>query len=396
MANENVAAISVRSQALWEARRIAPLLALNALNTERERRVVDENVASLREAGLFQMLQSRRYGGLSLDMLTFTQVLSELAGACASTAWITSVACHSAWIVAKFPQPIQDMVWCNNPKAMVCGVFQALGKGEPVEGGVEVSGKWPFCSGSAHADWFLMGLRKPGTSGPEGEFLALLPRSDVEIADTWHVSGLKGTGSNTVVVSDIFVPQEHVISLALVMDDGNVGRHPDEPLFDVVAPLLFNTLAAGPMAGLARAMLGQVVAKISSRAIYTTVYADASEAPTVHTQLGEAASMVDAAEMFAERLSSDADRFAREGTSPGPLDRARARMDNAMVAQCVARAMELLINVNGASSFADSNPIQRMQRDFDIMRRHASVAIELSKEHYGRRLLGKSGVVLIA
>lgn len=303
---------------------------------------------------------------------------------------------HSAWMITRFPAAVAEHVWSENRDAIVCGVFQDLGRVTVHDGGMLLTGKWPFCSGSHHADWLLLGYRDPEKDGAEAARLALVPRNMVQIEDSWHVSGLKGTGSNTVVAEQVFVPREHTIAMVEALGQVATRQFPDEAIFGVPPQLLFNTLAAGPMLGVAKAALNRVIASISNRSIYTTIYTDASEAPTIHIQLGEAASLVDAAEMHAMRLSDEADRFGASGIWPTAVERARARMDNSMVAQFVARALELLINVNGASSFAEANPLQRIQRDFEIMRRHASVATELSKEHYGRTLLGKPGVILIA
>ncbi len=378
------------------ARRLAPLLAANAAETERGRRVVEENVVAMRKAGLFRLLQPRRYGGAAASMATFTDVVAELAGACASSAWVASVANHCAWLTAMYPRPVLDQLWGQDATATVCGVFQALGRAERADGGVRLSGKWPYGSGSLHAGWALLGYAEPGVEGPESARVALVPMSSLTIEDTWQVSGLKGTGSHTLVAADVFVPAAHSLELDPVMSGSLRDRYPGEASFDTPFSMVMCTLAAGPMLGLGRAMLDLTLATIGKRAIYTTVYDKASDAPTVQIQLGEAASLIDSAAMFAERLTADADRHAAASAMPGPVERARVRMDTAAIALHVARAMELLININGASSFSEKNPVQRMSRDFEVMRRHASVATELSKEHYGRALLGKPGVILIA
>jgi 3-hydroxy-9,10-secoandrosta-1,3,5(10)-triene-9,17-dione monooxygenase len=378
------------------ARGLIPLLEGNAIGTEQARRVDERNMIAMRDAGLLRLLQPRRFGGRAAGMGEFTRTMAELAKGCASTAWVASVANHAAWIASMFPEEVLEDVWGVDPAAMVCGVFQTLGQANPVDGGIELTGKWPFASGSLHAQWALLGYIDPNLPDADGARVALVPLDQLLIEDTWHVSGLKGTGSNTIVAKGAVVPTVRTMALTPLMQGEVPRRHGADSTFATPTSMLFCTLAAGPMIGLARAMLDLVISKVSTRSIYTTVYGDASEAPTIHIQVGEAANLIEAAEMFADRLSAEADRFAASGAEPTVIDRARVRMDTAAVALHVAKAMELLINVSGASSFAEVNPVQRMQRDFEVMRRHASVATELSKEHYGRVLLGKPGVILIA
>jgi alkylation response protein AidB-like acyl-CoA dehydrogenase len=378
------------------ARELVPLLSANAAKTEEQRRVSDDNIEAMEKAGLFRLFQPRRYGGSAAGMGAFTMMLAELAAGCASCAWVASVYNHCAWIASLFPEHVLDEVWGAQPAAKLCGVFQAWGKAEAIDGGIRLTGKWPYGSGSLHAQWAVLGYAAPGEEGASRARVALVPMCEITIEDTWKVSGLKGTGSHSIVAEGVVVREDRTLPLQAFHAGELRGRYPGEATFDTPHSMMLCTLAVGPMLGLGRAMLDLTLATTGKRAMYSTVYSNAAEAPTVHIQLGEAASLIDAAAMFAERLTMDADRHAAAGTVPSEIDRARVRMDTAAVALQVAKAIDLLIDINGASSFADKNPVQRMWRDFEVMRRHASVGTEISKEHYGRILLGKSGVSLIA
>lgn len=383
-------------QPLAAARKLVPLLSKNAASTELDRRVHDENIAQMEEAGLFRLFQPRRYGGAAADMGTFTHMLAILSGGCASSAWVTSVYNHCAWVAAGFPEGVLDDVWGEDPTARICGVFQSWGKAQAVDGGIRLTGKWPYGSGSLHAKWAILGYAATNDDGTPSPRLAILPMSQLTIEDTWMVSGLKGTGSHTIVAEGVTVPAARTLALQSFPAGALRGRYPGEATFDTPYTMMLCTLATGPMLGLGQAMLELTLASVGKRAMHSTVYPNSGEAPTVHIQLGDAASNIDAAAMFAERLTGDADRHAGQKSVPTAVDRARVRMDTAAVALHVASALDKLIDINGASSFADKNPVQRMWRDFEVMRRHASVGTEISKEHYGRVLLGKSGVSLIA
>ncbi|WP_051465091.1 acyl-CoA dehydrogenase family protein [Mycobacterium genavense] len=156
------------------------------------------------------------------------------------------------------------------------------GTAEIVDDGYRISGRWPYCSGVEHADWVLLGARLDGPDGQPSAVVALVPRGQVEIEDTWHVMGMRGTASNTVVTGGVTVPAHRTISLDAVQDGEIDTPFSDEAPFHV--PMMLGALSdlAGPQLGLARAALELVIDNAARRGVSATTYTRQSKVPTVH------------------------------------------------------------------------------------------------------------------
>ena len=223
--------------------------------------------------------------------------------------------------------------------------------------------------------------------------LAFVPKSDVTIEDTWFVAGMKGTGSNTIVADEIFIPEHRVMSVP-----GLIGGHPptphvDEALYRSAFIPVAALILVGPQLGLCQAALDFVVEKAPRRGITYTAYEQQTHAPTVQLGLARAATLVDTAHLHAYRAAADIDDAAAAGRLLTYGERARVRMDTGYVAETAREAIRILCSVHGASTFADTSPLQRMWRDSEVAGRHAVVHPEISAEIYGRALLGIEGGV---
>jgi alkylation response protein AidB-like acyl-CoA dehydrogenase len=150
---------STETQDLVErAKALRPLLQKNAATTEDERRVPEENIQAIAEAGLFRITVPRRYGGDEVDIRTKLEVSAALAEGCGSTAWVVTLINVCNWFTSLYPQQAQDDVFGANPNARVAGVFAPSAKTRRVDGGLIVTGKWYYSSGSLHANWGLVGV----------------------------------------------------------------------------------------------------------------------------------------------------------------------------------------------------------------------------------------------
>lgn len=260
---------------------------------------------------------------------------------------------------------------------------------EVVEGGYQVSGRWQFCTGCLHAQWVLLGVPITNDEGQlVDQGIILAPISDVAIEDTWFSTGMKGTGSNTVVADDIFVPAHRYVS-ALKLQAGETDTpHQDEVLYR--APFLPGAMViqAGPQLGLARAALDFVIEKATTRGIAYTFYDLQANAPTVQLAVARAASLIDTAELLSYRAAAEVDEAAQQNVVPDYLSRAKIRMDTVQAIVFARESIRELISAHGASSFGDSNPLQRIWRDSEVASRHAMVNPAIGAEVYGRALLG--------
>jgi 3-hydroxy-9,10-secoandrosta-1,3,5(10)-triene-9,17-dione monooxygenase len=173
-----------------------------------ERRIPHETIAAFEAAGFFSMLQPKRWGGLEADPNEFFDVITEIAKACPSSAWVLGVVAVHAWQLALFPLEAQEEVWGANRATRISSSYMPVGIVTLVSGGFQLSGKWGFSSGVDCCDWVFLGAMAPSVTGegPSEMRTFLVPKREVHIEDDWHVSGLRGTGSKSVVVTDAFVP----------------------------------------------------------------------------------------------------------------------------------------------------------------------------------------------
>jgi 3-hydroxy-9,10-secoandrosta-1,3,5(10)-triene-9,17-dione monooxygenase len=383
-----------RTELVRRAAALVPLLKRNAQKTENGRRVADENIAAIEQEGLFRITQPKRFGGLEVDFRTKLEVIRELARGCGSTSWTTNLLTDGAWAVGMWNEEAQNDVWAKNPKARIAGVLAPAGKAEKVHDGYRITGRWANCSGCLHAQWVVLGVMVQDSDGqPVDTGLVLVPISEVSIEDTWFVAGMKGTGSNTVVASDVFVPGHRFVSMHKLQSGENDNPYKDEVLYR--APFVSGATInlAAPQLGLARAALELVIDGAAKRGIAYTYYDVQAEAPGVQLSIAKAASLIDTAELLAYRAAAEVDDAAYRGVLPDYLTRARIRMDTAQAIVRAREAISELISVHGAASFADANPLQRIWRDSEVAGRHAIGNPAIGAEVYGRALLGfTSGV----
>ena len=380
---------ALRAEMVGRAREIVPVLARNAARTEAERRVVEENISLIDQAELFAIMKPERLGGLETDIRTKLEVSRELARGCGSTAWASTLMNVCAWFGGLFPDQAQRDVWEGAPGNRIAGVLAPTGEATKIDGGYRLSGSWGWASGCLHAQWAVVGFPVPDEHGEiVDQGLALVPMSDLSIEDTWFVAGMRGTGSNTLVARDIVVPEHRVISVPAAIGGRYGTEHTDEVLYRSAFVPVAAIVLAGPQLGLAQAALDLVIEKAPKRGISYTFYDTQVEAPTVQLAVAKAASLVDAAHLFAYRAAADVDQAAVDGTYPDYAARARVRMDTGAAIENAREAIRVLVTAHGAGSFAEVSPLQRIWRDSEVASRHAVISPAISSEVYGRALLG--------
>lgn len=375
-------------------RRVAelqPQLRANAAQAEADRRVPDENIECLREAGVFRIMQPRRWGGLETDFTTFMKISEEIGRGDGSTAWVTALMNICSWLIGLYPEQAQREVWGVDPEARACGVLAPTAETRAVDGGQIVSGSWGFASGSAHSAWALLGIPVVDASGQQvDQGLALIPMSDLTVKDTWFVAGLRGTASNTLVAEELFVPDHRILSVGKALDGEYGTERKEEALYHSAFVPVLALILVGPQIGMARAALDVVSESLAKhKPISYTFYEDSAAAPTTQLNLAEATQLIDTAHLHAIRAASDVDEWASSLEYMDRLTRTRVRMDTGYIARRCREAIDLLVSIAGASTFGEKNPLQRIWRDQETGSRHAVVNPSIAAEIYGRELLGQ-------
>jgi alkylation response protein AidB-like acyl-CoA dehydrogenase len=368
---------------------LQPLLAKNAAQTELDRRVVEDNIQAIKEAGLFKITVPKRFGGYEVPIKTKLEVSAALAEGCGSTAWVTALTNVCNWMASLFPDQAQQEVFGADPDARVAGVLAPSPEVEKVDGGYLVSGKWAWSSGSLHATWALGGVILLQPDGPPLDMgLVLMPMSELTIEDTWFVAGMKGTGSNTVVADRVFVPEHRFTSVPGLLQGIHPTEHTDEALYRSAFVPVAALILVGPLLGLGRAALKIAIEKAPKRAVNYTRLPTQQGSTAFQLKLSEAAMTLDDAILHAHRAADDIDQWAARGEFMDYLTRARVRADTGWTSKRVREAISLILDAHGASGFADASPMQRIWRDANTAGRHAVVNTLVSEEVYGKALVG--------
>jgi alkylation response protein AidB-like acyl-CoA dehydrogenase len=371
------------------ATELQPLLAKNAARTEADRRVPEENIEAIREAGLFRLMVPKRLGGHETTIKTKMEVSAALAEACGSTAWVTGLTNVCGWLVGTLPDQAQQDVFGADPDARVAGVLAPSPDIEKVDGGYVVSGRWAWSSGSLHATWALGGVVQLGPDGaPIDVGSVIMPMSELTIEDTWFVAGMKGTGSNTVVADRVFVPDHRYASVPAGIAGHYGTEHTDEALYHSALIPVLALILVGPLLGLGRAALKLAIEKAPKRAVSYTRLATQTESTAFQLKIAEAAMTLDDAILHAHRGADDIDGWAARRETMDYATRARVRADTGWTSTKVREAISLILDAHGASGFADSSPMQRIWRDANTAGRHAIANPLVSQEVYGKALLG--------
>lgn len=381
--------VPVREQIVRRVSELVPQLREKASWTEENRRVHDDSIAALAEAGVFRLRTPARFGGYEADARTMIDVAAEIGRADGATGWTASVFWIPTWMAGLFPDHVQDEVF-STPDVRICGTLSPSAMATPAEGGIVVDGKWGFISGALHAQWQVVVAVLIAPDSEPMPVMALVPLSELQIVDDWHTSGLKGTGSVSTVADNVFIPADRVLPLPVVLQGqgGASQRNADAAIYR--APLLPVAAASsvGSILGMARAAKEAFLERLPERKITYTDYASQAHAPLTHLQVAEATLKIDQAEFHAYRLAGLVDTKTAEGSEWTLEERARARADMGAVVKLAKEAVDILATASGGSSIYTDVAIQRITRDIQAVSLHALMHPDTNAELYGRVLCG--------
>jgi 3-hydroxy-9,10-secoandrosta-1,3,5(10)-triene-9,17-dione monooxygenase len=369
---------------------LLPAIAARADEAERDRRIPDETIAELKEAGVFRMLQPKRWGGLEADPVEFYEVVRMIAGVCGSTGWVSSIVGVHPWQLALFPDAAQKDVWGKDPDTLVSSSYAPTGRLHPVDGGYECTGRWSFSSGSAHCQWVLLGAIVMGPEGKPVDFLTILvPRKDYQIDDVWDVVGLRGTGSNDIVIDKVFIPAHRTLSF----NDVSSLRCPGQventaPLYRLPFGTVFSYTISTPIIGIATGAYNAHTERMRDRIRISYGGQKVAGDAFAHVRVARAASDIDASWLQLERNLDEEMRYAGVGEDIPVELRLRARRDQVMATERCVEAIALLFKNSGGHSLKNGNPIERAWRDGNAGSVHAANDVERWLAMYGKGEFG--------
>jgi 3-hydroxy-9,10-secoandrosta-1,3,5(10)-triene-9,17-dione monooxygenase len=376
---------NVGNEVLAGVRELLPTLRDRAQETEDGRVVPADSIKALAETGFFRLLQPTAFGGYEADPMTFYTAVRLIASACGSTGWVSSVLGVHPWHLGLFTPEAQQEVWGTDQSTRMSSSYAPTGRAVKADGGHTVSGRWSFSSGCDHATWVLLGqLVTDQENRPVDYRTFLLPRSDYVIEDVWDTVGLRGTGSNDIVVSDVFVPEYRSLSFIDVTKLVVPGQKLNHgPLFRLPYGSVFPYGITTPLIGMATGAYDAHVAYTRDRVRVAYAGQKASMDPHAQVRVAEAAAEIDGAWMALERNMTELMGHVRAAEKIPISLRLRVRRDQVLGTASAIRAVDRLFENSGGRALKSGTPIQRFWRDVHAGRVHAINDPERALTMYG-------------
>jgi 3-hydroxy-9,10-secoandrosta-1,3,5(10)-triene-9,17-dione monooxygenase len=361
--------------------------------TDRLARLPDATIDDFRKARLFDMLVPTIYGGLQCPLQTYMDAVVQVGRGDGSAAWTVALLSVGTWMATTF-----------YPKSVVDNLYSELGtlqsatvlspgkvKTRAVIGGILIEeGVWSYNSGVHHARLDNLGIPIHDEAGQfVGRGTALIPTSQITMLNDWDTIGLRGSGSTSVMVKDVFVPNERVALLSKVLQEDYPSSHLPARLYNLpLVPLLATNLVF-PALGMAKSALEMFLEKASSRSIAFTRYEKQDEASVTHLQVGEASANIDTAELILKRSVDALEAHALRATPMTREQRARIWRDAGFASRLLWEAMDTLAAASGISFAQTASPMNRLWRDARVAGLQGAINTSTTMELFGRIMLGK-------
>lgn len=364
-------------------------LAERAAEGERLRRLPAATVEELTTSGFTELLVPARYGGRQAPFPAILDPVRRMAHGCASSAWTIGFYVLHNWILALFDERAQEEAFATRP-FLAPAPLAPTGRGLPADGGIRLTGRWSWATGVMDGNWLMVGALCGPDDDPAGIYpaLALLPIGDAEIVDVWHTDGMRATGSNDVVITDVFVPEHRLVRVA----DIYTGSAPGAALHDAhtyrwpMVPALA-LLAAMPALGSAERVAEIYAERLSARVLaYEGVMQ--KDKPIAQAHLGDAEVRLRALRGLLADTVYEIETIVAAGDSVSRPVRGAARMAAAHIVHESRAVIANLLSASGASAHFVDNPLQRMKRDVDVLAGHVVFDYDTSRELAGALRLG--------
>jgi alkylation response protein AidB-like acyl-CoA dehydrogenase len=374
------------SSLLEAARKLAPMIRTYAGDTEALRALPAPVFEALADAGIFHMAFPRSLGGGELDLPTYIQVIEELGKADASTGWVVNQCAIFATYAARMPRALARKIWIDTPRSVVSNTPQASAQAIVVEGGYRVTGRQGFSTGcrnaawvAAHAEIVENGKVRMDHGVPETRYL-FVPVAEAELLDTWHVRGMRGTGTHHFAVHDVFVPADRTV-LSVTAPLIETG-----PLYQIPRTLEFASGDASVALGLARTCL-TTFSDLAGAKTPRAMQALLRDQSMTQVIVGQAEADLRSGRAF---LHEAVREVWNQVTSGGALTldhRANLRIAATHAIRLSSRIIDAVYSAAGATAVYESHLMQRHFQDIHVITQH----LQSRLSHYemvGRHWLG--------
>jgi len=377
-------------EAMGRARALATVLRERAGRAEAAREMAPETLADLHRTGLLRFHQPRRWGGMELPFTALFDIPAEIGRGCASTAWnVANLGVHH-WMLALYDERAQEEIWGKNPDAVIAsGIAYPQGRGRRVDGGFVITGFWNFSSGVDASDWNMLAAMIRDGDRVVDHRMCLVPRSDYEVVDDWHVLGMRSTGSKSVRATEVFVPEHRALSMYLARGGAEFpgAAISSNPLYRVPLSALGSHCLAGAGVGNAQGALEMTIEAIKERSTsYTAMRMRDFQA--VQLRVAAAGARVDAARLIIRADCVAAQQIAEDGRSPDIEEKLRFKRNVAYAMGLCTEAVDSLHALAGANGIYDRYPIQRLLRDQHALMAHIGFSWDAQGAPWGLVALG--------
>jgi 3-hydroxy-9,10-secoandrosta-1,3,5(10)-triene-9,17-dione monooxygenase len=372
-------------QVLDGVRDLLPTIRSRAEEAERLRVIPDASIKEIAETGFYRLLQPKRYGGFEADPVDFYTGIKEIAGACGSTGWVSSVVGVHPWQVALFADEAQQAVWGSDQDTRLSSSYAPTGKAQLTDGGFTLSGRWSFSSGSDHCQWVLLGGLVFNDEGQVVDFRTfMIPRSDYTIEDVWNVVGLRGTGSNDIVVDEVFVPEAFTLSMSDTGRCFGPGQEVNTSnLYKLPFHSIFTMTISTPLIGMAYGAYNEHVVRQRKRVRAAYLAENPANDPYASVRIARASNEIDSAWVLQLHNLRELQACVERGEKI-PLDlRLRVRRDQVIASERAIRAIDTMFEASGGRALAEGTYLQRAWRDAHAGRVHAANDPERALAMYG-------------
>src|ERR1700736_2265352 len=374
---------------LERARALIPLLAERAPAAAAARQLPAETIAEYHAAGILRILQPRRFGGMQGRFSLFSRIVEELTYGCASAAWVYAVLAEHQWIVAEYPEAAQIDVWGEDREAFAASSLAPREAVRHVPGGWRLSGRYPFSSGCDYAQWAIIGAFLGEKGDPSHIAYLLVPLAEIEIVDDWQVLGLLGTGSKSLVLHDVFVPEHRSVMVSDLFAGTPPGAlvHPDYPVLRAPRGFLVSYSLPPVAIALGRRALDIACASLARRV--SRGVTKLAESEVVQMAIGEAAAAIDVATLLLHAGRESSPAAVSSGRKITEAEALRARRDMVYAQHQVGWALDRLCELDGARWVYDSDELGAIRRDVMTILTHHAASRQAAMAPYGRMLLAR-------
>jgi len=366
---------------------LIPDLLAQGEETDQARQLSDHLVQELIQARFFDIVAPKSQGGLEYDLDVLLEVAKILGQGCGSTAWITSLLGTHNWLGGLFSEQAQAEIFANKGHVLAPAIFAPSGKAQKVEGGFTISGEWQFASGIQHSDWIMLSALSEDNEKIIGMECVVVPIHEVEVLDTWHTVGMRGTGSHNIRLDNVYVPKHRSVALADILNgSGEVAQKATNPMYRIPLVPYLSYTAAAPALGIGLGAYTQFKQYMQERIMLGGEQQQEKIASQI--RLGQAKVALKSAEQLMHQGVQDLMQKAKSGHPFSLEERVNYRAEACYIATIVKQVVDSLVEAAGARAQFENMPLQRFQRDINTLRGHIVFDMDSTMEMLGRVELG--------